>query len=296
MEFLLHNIPNDYSYKKHYLDTHSSKVETLILGSSHAFTGINPELFSSNTFNAGKELQTLDIDSKIFHRYKTKFRNLRTIVLTISYPSLWGSIERIQLRSPDIANKFHHYYEFELPNKHIADYFLVTSFNSRKNLKKIFSYYLKNNKNTIKCTSLGWMPKLTKKGTNNQDLTLSGKTQTKWHNIPNLHAEGNQKCFQKNKLIIEDILIWAKAHHVNIILITLPAHQSYREHTNPEQFEITVQTANDFASEYENCMYLNFFSDQHFNTEDFFDAGHLNPKGAEKLSRILNNVIESNQP
>ena len=50
MEILLRNIPNDYLFKKKYLDEYSSEIETLILGSSHSLYGFNPEYFTSKTF------------------------------------------------------------------------------------------------------------------------------------------------------------------------------------------------------------------------------------------------------
>ena len=46
IEILLRNVPNDYQEKKEYLDKHASEVETLILGSSHSFYGINPSYFT----------------------------------------------------------------------------------------------------------------------------------------------------------------------------------------------------------------------------------------------------------
>ena len=43
----LPNKKNDYLVKKEYLDTHSNEVETLILGSSHSYYDINPDILSS---------------------------------------------------------------------------------------------------------------------------------------------------------------------------------------------------------------------------------------------------------
>ena len=51
-EFLLRRIPNDYSYKRAYLDVQSEDVEILIFGSSHSFFGIDPSYFSDRCFNA----------------------------------------------------------------------------------------------------------------------------------------------------------------------------------------------------------------------------------------------------
>ena len=68
LEVLLRNIPNDYSQKKEYLDENSSEIETLILGSSHSFYGLNPKYFSSKTFNASHISQSLNYDYKIINK------------------------------------------------------------------------------------------------------------------------------------------------------------------------------------------------------------------------------------
>jgi len=68
MEILLRQIPNDYLLKKKYLDNHSKEIETLILGSSHSFYGINPLYFSNNTFNASHISQSLDYDFAILKK------------------------------------------------------------------------------------------------------------------------------------------------------------------------------------------------------------------------------------
>ena len=52
MEILLENIPNDYSFKKEYLDENSDSIEILVLGSSHSYYGINPIYFHLRAFNA----------------------------------------------------------------------------------------------------------------------------------------------------------------------------------------------------------------------------------------------------
>jgi len=66
MELLLRQLPNDYKYKKEYLDAHANKIETLILGSSHSFFDLDPTYFSNITFNAGEVSQTLNYDFEIF--------------------------------------------------------------------------------------------------------------------------------------------------------------------------------------------------------------------------------------
>ena len=57
-EFLVRHIPNDYNSKIKYLQEHSSEIEILALGSSHAYFGVNPDFLSSKCFNLSHIAQT----------------------------------------------------------------------------------------------------------------------------------------------------------------------------------------------------------------------------------------------
>ena len=84
-EYLLRNIPNDYSYKNQYLEKNAKNIETLFLGSSHAYYGINPEYYSGNSFNASHISQTIDLDYKLIKKYAQDFNKLQYIVLSTTF-------------------------------------------------------------------------------------------------------------------------------------------------------------------------------------------------------------------
>ena len=44
MELLVEQIPNSYTYKRQYMEQHATSLQTLILGSSYAYDGIDAEL------------------------------------------------------------------------------------------------------------------------------------------------------------------------------------------------------------------------------------------------------------
>lgn len=46
-----------------------------------------------------------------------------------------------------------------------------------------------------------------------------------------------------------------------------------------------------FKKEYD-FQYIDYFRSEKFNNEDFEDVSHLNPKGAEKFTEILNEIID----
>lgn len=285
MEFLLRNTPNDYLFKKQYLDKNSSKIETLILGSSHSFYGFNPEYFSSNTFNASHISQSLNYDYEILKKYQDQFKNLKTIVLPISYFTLYGKLEA---GSESWRVKNYIIYYGLNSSKSLVDYSEVLSNRINVNIKRIKSYYLLGN-STISCTDLGWGTRYNSK--NARDLAETGKTAAKRHTREDINSYKYQEIFNDNILILNSIIEWCKKNNVNVLLLTPPAFETYRQNLNQEQLKITVNTARDICSKYENCKYYNLLTDANFVAIDFYDADHLSEIGAKKLSVLINGKI-----
>jgi len=146
LEIAIRKIPNDYQLKKSYLDKNASKINTLILGSSHTFYGVNPKYFSKQTFNAAYVSQTLDLDEELLDVYKNKLTNLKTIIIPISYFSLFETletdVEKWRLKNYilyyDFENKYHFTANFETLNPDIL-----------LNLKKVVKKELRYSLNSI---------------------------------------------------------------------------------------------------------------------------------------------------
>ena len=50
LEIYVESIPNSYTYKRQYMELHASEIQTLVLGSSYAYDGIDAEILP-NAFN-----------------------------------------------------------------------------------------------------------------------------------------------------------------------------------------------------------------------------------------------------
>lgn len=285
MEILLRNTPNDYLFKKQYLDKHSSEIETLILGSSHSFYGFNPEYFSSNTFNASHISQSLNYDFEILKKYQDQFKNLKTIILPISYFTLFGKLEAGS-ESWRVKN-YIIYYDLNT-SKSLINYSEVLSNRINVNIKRIASYYVLGN-STISCTDLGWGTRYNSK--NVRDLAETGKTAAKRHTRDDINSDKYQEIFNDNILILNSIIEWCNKKNVNVLLLTPPAFETYRQNLNQEQLKITINTTSEICSRHENCIYENLLSDTNFVAVDFFDADHLSDIGAKKLSELINEKI-----
>lgn len=284
-EVLLRNIPNDYLYKKKYLDNSCSKIETLILGSSHSFRGLNPEFFSSNSFNASYVSQSLNYDYRIFKKYENNLVNLKTIILPISYFTLYGKLEN-GIESWRIKN-YVIYYGMNVSNS-ITDYSEILSNLPKINLKRLNLFY-RSGKSDLTCSKLGWGTIF--KAEDAKNLTETGISAAKRHTKGNLHSEQNQSIFNENKLILYSFIKWGKDHNVKIIFFTPPAYETYRNNISLEQLNITIETISKITKEHDNCMYLNLFSDSSFTAEDFYDGDHLSTIGSKKLSILIDKKI-----
>jgi hypothetical protein len=276
LEVLIQNIPNDYSLKKSYLDKNAAQIETLILGSSHSFYGLDPSFFFSKTFNGSHISQSLKYDLEILKKYESNFKNLTAVVLPISYFSLSEKLEN-GIESWRVKN-YNIYYEIPTSNAY-SDCSEVLSVKLSKNLYRLFSYYTKKT-SAITCSHLGWGSKY--KSENALDLIESGKKAAQRHS-----AYQYQKTFDENVAVLNGIEQWCTERNVRLVLFTPPAFESYQKYLDKKQLNATVEIAQKKALANENCTYLNLLNDTRFKAKDYYDADHLSEIGAKKLSLLI---------
>src|SRR5690606_26316264 len=186
MEISLRNIPNDYRYKREYLVLHSHQIETLILGSSHTFYGLNPDYFSSNTFNASHISQSIDLDYEILKKYQNSFQNLKTVILPISYFTFFENLSNTD-EAWRIKN-YTIYYRLNSPNS-LTDYSEVLSNHPKINTDKLISYYLQNHP-AITISQLGWFTEYHAKNTPSLSETINNPAVR--HTIDNFNSNEKQ--------------------------------------------------------------------------------------------------------
>lgn len=288
MELLVLNIPNVYKYKKEYMDSNSNQIETLILGSSHSYFGIDPIYFSKNTFNAAYTAQFPYFDIEILKKYQNNFEKLKCVILPITPVQLYVKrIEEISIAANAYKYKIYYgintinsiYYQSECLNK---------TFHLREILNRIIKYYV-SGETTSTCSELGWNTDLnTIKPP--IDLEASGlervQSQTSFTVNKNLEFE----IVEYNSKILISIVEWCKIKNIKLLLFTPPAHESYRRNFDQIRATKAINTFSKIASTYDKCYYENMYDNFEFiNDDNYYDADHLSKKGAIKLSKIINN-------
>ena len=282
-EHYLRKIPNDYSYKNEWLSKNISSVRILNMGFSHAFYGIEPNLFSCKAFNAAHVSQSIKYDHFIFSKFANEMDSLEVLVLPISYSSFFGfgpenGIEdwRVKYYSIYYGCKYHRFkpkYNLEIYNGLQFD--------------KVWSSILcKADHRTCNELGFGTTYKLENRS---EDWKETGATAAKRHT----RAKIDSTIMERNISLVGEMVDKCIEKKAQIIILTTPTFHTYRENLNQSQLKKMEDCCDYFVKRYDNVCHLNLLADERFCEDDFFDADHLNEFGAVKLTRILQHTIDT---
>lgn len=286
MEYLLREIPNDYRYKQNYLSNNAASIETLILGNSHAYYGVDPVYFNHKAFNAAHVSQSLDLDLEMFEKHMDGLHNLKHIILPVSYFSLFE-----QLKSSDESWRYKNYVLYaDFPGRFLlTDYSELFTFLFRTNLYRITDHYVKG-KSFITSSKEGWGTGFLSQ--NAFDLEKSAVKKASKHTLENINTPEIQHLFSLNLNALKKLLTICQERNIELILFTAPVSKAYFQRLNNEQLNTTINALELLSNASNNCRYLNLLQHESFSDSDFFDADHLSEIGAKKLSQLLNDELK----
>jgi hypothetical protein len=277
-----HHFSSSYAAKKYFLEQQLYSVETLVLGSSESFNGIDPTYFSSKTFNLANVSQTLFYDKALTLNYVAQMPKLKNVIINISYFSFFYQLHDIKEKWRDDYYKL--YFDIDFPeNKNftINKYSYVAVYQLKHSIELAFNKF--KDSSAIHILPNGYMPKWNQELINNS----TGLARVTIHH--NEIFEDRRKEIEKS---LEDFVQQLKRNNINIIFITTPVFKTYSKFCNPKIIEQNVEFIHHLSSTYQ-CKYLNYFTDSSFIKDDFFDNDHLNNSGAKKLSIKLNEELNN---
>lgn len=277
-ECYVRKLPNQYKYKHQWMSENADKVQTLILGSSHAYYGINPEKMGGVAFNLANISQNFEYDYYLLRQYIGHCSNIRNVILPISYFSFfsprfedgdnwWYAINYKMYMNCNIHSDFS-IYNFEL--SHPSVYF--GKLRSRISFTRLLNYtewgmgtdYSVDNK------SAAWA---------NGKAAVARHTASDWSDL------------DENLSRLHQILDLCNEANANLILITTPTWHTYYENLDKRQLAKMYEVIDSFQQENPLVKYYNFMTDGRFAADDFYDCDHLSNLGADKFSLILNDEV-----
>lgn len=276
-EWLGHKIPTSYGIKNSNLMSKKNEVAVIVLGSSHANFGINPQYMGNNVYNMSNTSQDFYYDYKILQKCLDQCPNLKLVILPISYfsmyflldesPEKWrtdfySAILKIKKQKSGILD-FGQYSYISLMN---GPYNILNEIKktSKLNINE-FGYQYSDQVNDINSVI------------NNE----KGRARVEFH-----HGLMKNKNIMENFKNISSIVTLARNRKLQLVFITTPVYKSYYDNITSDYYVEMSKNINFLQNKYK-IKYFNYFTDKRFKITDFMDNDHLNVEGAKKFSTIL---------
>lgn len=274
-EYKARSIPSDYSKKRLIADTKIESVDTIILGASHAYYGINTTMLDSPSLNLAYISQDIYYDNQILLNYLPSARKLKKVIISLSYPSLEGNIEN------SVESWRTSYYKqfWQIPARSLlpklSDYSFLALFGVQASREYLIESKLPK---TELLDDFGnpTNPRLT-----NAELKQSADKTINYH-----ESAMRSDSITTNTKYLTEIIEALHRRQVKIIIITTPCLPNYYENINAQKYSEMQNIIKEFAQRYD-IKYYNYLHNKSFNEDDFYDADHLNTQGSEKFTRIL---------
>lgn len=96
---------------------------------------------------------------------------------------------------------------------------------------------------------------------------------------------------EENKQILKNYLKLLKNNKIKPIIVVCPASKYYTKNFSKRIEDEFHTIIDEFRNEF-GFQYIDYFDSEEFDDDDFQDVSHLNNKGAEKFTNILNKIIK----
>lgn len=282
IEVMYRFVPNNYVAKYDGLKTHKN-AEIFILGNSHSFYGIYPELMSKDAYNASNISQGLLCDKLIFEKYIAGKTNAKAIVLNADYTTFYEGRENSEFLWRRYF--YRHFLHLDIPDMKPLDpklysLALVTRFDLTLENIRLYA----NTGTFQQCSSYG--------NGKNEGIDEEINNEETAKIIVEKHSESTTLS-EENLSYLNEIISLAEKNNIKVLIVSMPVTSYYTALTDKTRVK-TIKSICKKMENHKNVSYLNLFEDSRFTNNDFHDPDHLNDEGAKKCTAIINTEFEKN--
>ncbi len=272
-----------------------SNIKIVFLGSSHAARGINPGHITGSSYNLAYPSQDLYYDYMVIKKYIDKMPKLKCVIINLSYFSFYYDESE---DAPFLLKDYYH--ELGIGPRKISLSFI-------KNLSVFFIHqdtFLKDLMSRKK-RKLLWMEgtgeidtvmendvvlnngsRLSRGTMDRVSLERDGKSRAQYHGSFN-----NVAVLKDNVQITKKLLNLLTGRDIKVIMITTPYTDFYRNNFDKNHRREFYAIIDGVCGKNLRCRYVDLNNSHDFIYDDFLNSDHLNFKGAEKLSRKINDML-----
>lgn len=277
-ELLVRHLPSSYSTKHAYLLNHGQRINTLILGSSHTYYGISPDIMGDSVFNLANISQTPEYDLYLLKHYLHLMPNLKQVIVPVSY---FTYRDPEMEKGPDKLLAIPYKTRMHLPiHSGLSTYNLeITDFDSFRG--KLTNLIL--HKPSNQCDSLGFGLGFDLKH-RDSSWEKAGKERSVTHTLTTPGRYNDVVSIQK------ELIATAKKAGAEVVFITTPTWHTYYKNLEPAQLNEMYEGITDITRD-KSVRYYDFLKDSRFDDADFHDTDHLSDIGARKFTKLLSDTL-----
>lgn len=257
-------------------------TEVIATGISYMEKGIIGECLCKKIINIANHSQDLYYDyhliEYILEKYNREVLNFKYVFLGLSYYSFEYDMSKASMRGKvplyyEVIGKSHHMNELD-------DLIIYKQINETI-AQNIFKY------NKEGAPSINWFNDNLE---NNMNIFRIDEEIAKKQAL----LDGNKnypETVKENIQIFKDYLKLLKDNNIKPIVIVCPVSNYYAKHFSQRLTNEFNNIVKEVRKEYD-FQFIDYFNSNLFGDEDFYDVTHLNRNGAEKFTKILNEIIE----
>ena len=283
LEFFYRQVPNNYSYKDQQLQKVAADIQTLVMGDSHAFYGVNPEYFKDPTFNLSNVSQSLLTDELLLEKHIANLPALKTVFVNISYFTLSAKDNALESN----WRKYFYYHGMGITAPSISfwnpqRYSMALIQRFDKSMALVQAYH--KNHTIVSATTLGY---------GKQDASNIVKDKDAISVVIANKHEDNSLDFKRNTARLQRIIALCKKHDVAVVLLEMPVYPTYYNLLDTEKKEKIKSVLTNLSVVNDTVFYLDLSTNSLFEKQDLRDADHLTNQGAKKCSEYLNTYLKN---
>ncbi|MCT4665908.1 MAG: hypothetical protein N4A45_11805 [Flavobacteriales bacterium] len=275
---------NSNRKKKNAIKAHQDSVEILFMGSSQSLKGINPKFISAPSFNFANVSQSFYLDFELLKKYASEMPKLKKVFLAVSYHSFFTQLSD----SEEAWREDLYTLEYKIPASAKRSFVQQNSYFTIYGLKA-----------TLKIITSGFQYDLAKRINkngyeNNKPLLDSSKVNDSVgeKRIEYHHEIMKRKWVNTNISTVEKMIEFLQEKDIKVYLYTTPTTAHYRKF-QAKEYSVTNDSITNLLSNKYNIPYFDFENSNIFTWKDFNDTDHTNDLGAEKFSKLLNQVLQN---
>ncbi len=280
MEIVAEAIPNSYTYKREYMEQHGVQIQTLILGSSNAYDGLNPSVLP-HAFNLANSSQTLEDDYRLLAKNIDSMDSLQTVIVGLGYHSLGATTE-------DNRRTYYTIYMDLYPRWPISKYSFEVC-NPEMLVKKIIKYVV--SRDVTRCDSLGQRVGHTKEtaeaGADWWNKDVNALVNNDKFAILN-HKSEISKTVTENIEWLTSIVDLCNAHNVQPVIVQMPVMEEYKRLLPNEQ----VALMDDVLLSLDSSAICIDASEWEIPEDGRYNATHLTKEASESFTQEFLLYIE----